>query len=438
MTRAIITVGLGFGDEGKGAVVDFLTRHYDADLVVRYCGGSQAGHNVQLPDGRRHTFSQFGAGTLAGGHPRTYLGPNVVIDPPALLREAQHLTELGIKNPTSLITVHPRCLVTTVWHRTLNQLRELSRNKDRHGSCGQGIGETRHYWLQHGDDALFAADLRDDDVLRAKLELLRQRTLLAAQDLIDRIGNDHLREFDLWELNTEAIARDLGEAFHNGVGISPTIPECKMAIFEGAQGVLLDEYRGFHPHTTWSTVTTHHAWELVCQMDAGAVAVLGITRAYTTRHGDGPFPTYSPELTARLQDPGNPWNPWQGGLRCGWLDLPLLEYAVKATGPLDGIVVNHLDQVRDLDGFLCTAYQNMTLSPSEIPNLTWQSRLTEQLRQAQPVLYPATADSIVGRLSEMAPVVLTSAGPTHEDRRFTGLRFRTRRHRELLPAACCG
>src|SRR5262249_13319738 len=78
MRRAIITVGLGFGDEGKGAVVDDRVRRYEAGLVVRYCGGSQAGHNVQRPDGRRHTFSQFGAGTLAPHRPRTYLGPNVV------------------------------------------------------------------------------------------------------------------------------------------------------------------------------------------------------------------------------------------------------------------------------------------------------------------------------------------------------------------------
>src|SRR5437867_5170194 len=118
MKRAIITVGLGFGDEGKGAAVDSLCRVHGADLVVRYCGGSQAGHNVQLPDGRRHTFSQFGAGTLAAARPpwpRTYHGPNVVIDPPALLREAQHLAELGVERPTALLTVHPRCLVTTLW-----------------------------------------------------------------------------------------------------------------------------------------------------------------------------------------------------------------------------------------------------------------------------------------------------------------------------------
>src|SRR5207245_11479822 len=106
MKRAIVTVGLGFGDEGKGATVDFLTRRYEADLVVRYCGGSQAGHNVELPDGRRHTFAQFGAGTLARtpDPPRTYLGPTVVIDP-ALAREGQHLAALSVPDPRGLMTV---------------------------------------------------------------------------------------------------------------------------------------------------------------------------------------------------------------------------------------------------------------------------------------------------------------------------------------------
>src|SRR5438552_14899019 len=97
MRRAIVTVGLGFGDEGKGAAVDSLCRVHGADLVVRYSGGSQAGHNVQLPDGRRHTFSQFGAGTLAGVPSCT--GPQVILNPAALLCEADHLRELGIADP---------------------------------------------------------------------------------------------------------------------------------------------------------------------------------------------------------------------------------------------------------------------------------------------------------------------------------------------------
>jgi adenylosuccinate synthase len=428
MKRAIITIGLGFGDEGKGATVDFLARHYAADLVVRYCGGSQAGHNVELPDGRRHTFSQFGAGSLIEGsaRPRTYLGPNMIIDPPALRREADHLQELGVADPLSLLSVHPRCLVATPWHRALNQLRELARGAARHGSCGQGIGEARRYWLDHGEDAVFAADLHDLHGLRAKLELLRQRALLEVQDLVEHIGDENKREFDLWEINSEAVAEHLAGAME-GVVLSAEVPECEMAIFEGAQGVLLDEYRGFHPHTTWSTVTAHHAWELIHQMQAEAVAVLGITRAYTTRHGEGPLPTWSEGLTARLLDPGNPVNRWQGGLRCGWLDLPLLRYAVASVGPLDGIVVNHLDQVRGAESWLCDTWKGAALIPAAAPNLAWQSRLTEQVRQAEPILIPATCESILERVGELAPVVLTGFGPTRQQREVGGLRFRRRR-----------
>jgi adenylosuccinate synthase len=428
MKRAVITVGLGFGDEGKGAAVDFLTRELGADLVVRYCGGCQAGHNVQLPDGRRHTFSQFGAGTLAApGRARTYLGPDVVIDPPAMLHEAGHLTELGVENPTALLTVHPRCLVATFWHRALNRLRELSRGAGRHGSCGQGVGEARRYWLEHGGDAVFAADLADPRVLRDKLELLRQRALLEVQDFIGQIDADSLRDFDLWDRDAAAEARELGEAVREGMTVSDAIPAFTTAIFEGAQGVLLDEYRGFHPHTTWSTVTTHHAWELIDQMEVEAVTVLGVTRAYATRHGEGPLPTYSPELTARLRDPGNPWNRWQGGLRCGWLDLPLLRYAAASAGPLDGLVVNHLDQITDGEGLLCDAYRNVALAPAAAPDLAWQGRLTEELRRAEPVLSPADREEILRRLGKIAPVVVTGYGPTHEERRLTELRFRKRR-----------
>ena len=339
------------------------------------------------------------------------------------------MAELGVHEPTKLLTVHPRCLVTTVWHRALNQLRELSRGADKHGSCGQGIGDTRHYWLRYGHDAIFAADLRRLPVLREKLELLRQRVLLELQGLIDRVAEDSLRELDLWDLNTEAVARHLSEVAQQGVAVSSTIPECATTIFEGAQGVLLDEYRGFHPYTTWSTVTAHHAWELIGQMNVEAVAVLGITRAYTTRHGQGPLPTYSPELTARLRDVGNPWNQWQGSLRCGWLDLPLLRYAAAVAGPFDGLVVNHLDQLTDGECVVCDAYKDMSLQPAPAPNLSWQSRLTEQLAHAAPVLSPVRTDGILDAVNAIAPVVLTGVGPTHEDRRFVDLRFRNRKAR---------
>jgi adenylosuccinate synthase len=132
-------------------------------------------------------------------------------------------------------------------------------------------------------------------------------------------------------------------------------------------------------------------------------------------------------LTARLRDAGNPWNRWQGSLRCGWLDLPLLRYAAAVAGPLDGIVVNHLDQVRDSECQVCEAYRNTTLSPAPAPNLGWQSRLTEQLHVAEPVLTLLTPESILDSLSAIAPVIVTSTGPSHLERSSTELPFRVRR-----------
>ncbi|VTT99138.1 adenylosuccinate synthetase : Adenylosuccinate synthetase OS=Oscillochloris trichoides DG-6 GN=purA PE=3 SV=1: Adenylsucc_synt [Gemmataceae bacterium] len=429
MRRAVITVGLGFGDEGKGATVDFLTRDLGADLVVRYCGGSQAGHNVELPDGRRHTFSQFGAGTLAPSPAKTYLGPACVIDPPAMLREARHLAELGVRDPLRLATVHPDCLVATPWLRLLNRARELARGDARHGSCGQGVGEARSYWLRYGRDAVTAGDLRAPDALAAKLELQRQRVLLELQPVAEACDPVALRELvrEVGELSAADAARELCESAFREVAVSADVPPHRTAILEGAQGVLLDEYRGFHPFTTWSTVTAHHAWEMVERLGSEAVSVLGLTRAYHTRHGAGPLPTHSADLTAKLPDPGNPWNAWQGTLRCGWLDLVLLRYAVGVTGPLDGIVVNHLDHVGT--GFrLCDSYEGGELVPSAFPDLAWQARLTAQVQAAKPVLTPAGPDDVVRALgSVMAPVVIRGSGPTHRDRQNLGLTFRKRR-----------
>jgi adenylosuccinate synthase len=421
--RAIITVGLGFGDEGKGATVDSLCRRFNADLVIRYSGGSQAGHNVQLSDGRRHTFSQFGAGTLAGVP--TYVGQPVVLNPTALLREAEHLRELGVADPCQMLTVHPRCLVSTSLHQAVNQLRELARGDQRHGSCGHGIGETRNYWLRYGEDAVFAQDLREHSVLRAKLELLRQRVFLDLQEVVDRVSGDVLKEFDLLGITTDDLIEPLLEAgslFRTG-----PMPECDLAIFEGAQGVLLDEWYGFHPYTTWSTVTPHHALELAVAAGAEEVCILGIVRAYATRHGAGPFPTFDEAFTARLNDEGNPWNQWQGNIRAGWFDMVLFRYAAAACGVIDNLAVSCLDHLDEKDSQICVAYENCNELPLPSgPNLKHQERLTEIVRDAAPVYQRVGKDQIVDMLEEIAPVAITASGPAHQDRDYQPLRFRRR------------
>jgi adenylosuccinate synthase len=180
-------------------------------------------------------------------------------------------------------------------------------------------------------------------------------------------------------------------------------------IFEGAQGVLLDENYGFQPHTTWSTVTPQHALEMCEQEGCTDVTVLGVTRSYATRHGAGPFPT---EIMGQVcKDEGNPTNEWQGHLRAGWLDLVLLKYAAKCCGKLDGLVVNHMDQI-DRPVQVCTSYMAPYRQPfGELPGEGWWD-----LRHAEPVYEDMSKEAWLNKLGEIAPIVLTGNGPTWKDR----------------------
>src|SRR5262249_5214377 len=147
--------------------------------------------------------------TLAGVP--TYLGPQVIINPTALNREAAHLADLGVADPFATLTVHPDALVSTFFHQALNRLRETARGDRRHGSCGHGIGEVRSGWLRHGSDAVCARDLKDGRVLRAKLELLRQRVLIDLQEFAHQVPPGDDVQADLLEVSTEAVAERLLE-----------------------------------------------------------------------------------------------------------------------------------------------------------------------------------------------------------------------------------
>ena len=429
MRRGVIVQGLGFGDEGKGATVDFLARALSAELVVRFSGGSQAGHNVVLPDGRCHTFSQFGAGTLAGA--ATYLGRQMIIHPRAMHREAAHLFELTGNDPFEQLQVHPQALVTTIYHQELNRLRELARGAHRHGSCGHGIGKTRSYWLKYGSDAIFAADLHDDESLEPKLELLRQRALLEMQEFIAAVPPAEGFRTSIFRESAASVAREL-HSLGRPLDMSATIPAACVTIFEGAQGILLDEWRGFHPHTTWSTVTLEPALDMAEELGIEELCTLGLTRAYLTRHGAGPMPTYDAEFDARMSDPGNPRNPWQGGIRFGWLDLVLLRYAAYvAGGQLGGLVVNGLDQVNDEQLKLASGYrmpdgtQVTDLPISAMPNLATQETLTNLLAQIIPAYESLTKHELCQRLAnEIAPLTILGNGRTWQERTLHHLPFR--------------
>lgn len=353
MRTATIVTGLGFGDEGKGTIVDSLSHNLrkrwigleGTVTVVRHNGGSQAGHNVVTDTGLHHTFSQFGAGSLQGAY--THLSRFMLVNPFNMLRERAHLDELSriAWGPgwVPMPSVDPRALIITPLHRAANRLRELARGDGRHGSCGEGIGETVSYALAH--DPLRVQHLEDRSTMLDYLHALRDFFVDELVNLDDSLWSlivssegtlsGYADEYERW-FRTVAVERD-----------EVVLRETHHLIFEGAQGVLLDETYGFAPHTTWSNTTSANARTLLDEIGwEGPVLSLGVTRSYMTRHGVGPFRTEAPIF---MPEPHNDDGFWQGAFRQGWLDLPLLRYALDsdraAGGNINALAVTHVDRI---------------------------------------------------------------------------------------------
>lgn len=326
MKKAWIVVDLGYGDAGKGMLTDALVRRTGARVVVRYNGGAQAGHNVVTADGLHHTFAQLGAGSFVPGTV-TWLGPEVIVHPTALLAELRIFTD---KAPLPEVWLSPACRVVTPWHQALNRLRELARGPARHGSCGVGIGEVVRDAL--ANVPIRAGDLGDHLIERA--EAVRRRLWPEAETLAT--DDRELRAFrdpDVVERWARA-AVPVVSRVHDG--LAETLERAEHVVFEGAQGVLLDETFGFAPHTTWSTTTDRHALTLVGDRDR---CVLGVIRAWMVRHGAGPLASEDPAVT--MED-HNAANAWQGAVRYGHFDAELLRYSLGVQ-PVDRLVVTHMD-----------------------------------------------------------------------------------------------
>jgi adenylosuccinate synthase len=435
MQHAFLTVDLGFGDAGKGSIVDFLTRNYAAHTVVRYNGGAQAGHRVVTvePTRREHVFAQFGSGTLAGA--ATHLSRFMLLDPLAMLQEERHLAALGVPDAFERTTIDAGALVISPFGRAVNRLRELARGDGRHGSCGMGVGETMADSLAHGERVLFAGDLAQPATLRAKLRILREINLAKVRALRPAPPESELaaREWDLLlDPGTIDWLEDAYGEFASRARIVPggylgeILRRPGAVVFEGAQGALLDEWRGFHPYTTWSTTTLTNADHLLTEAQyAGNVTRIGITRAYATRHGAGPLVTEDDELTRALPDPRNGLGTWQGAFRAGWLDLVMLHYALAAVGEVDTLAVTCVDRLAGLPELrVCRRYEYNGERVERLPqgiwqDLAYQERLTDLLLRCRPALetlagQQALLDLLAAELGVAIGIV--SYGPTATDK----------------------
>lgn len=447
MKHAIV-VDLGYGDAGKGSTVDWLCsparaeqhtdsavhvgQHTDSSVraVIRFNGGAQAGHNVVTPDGRHHSFAQFGAGTFHGV--ATHLSRFVLVEPFALAAEAAHLAGLGVPDPFALVSADSRALITTPYHRAANRVRESARDRTpgstRHGTCGMGIGETVSFSLAVSPDKPpRVGDCRDRGTLIRKLTAVRARIAADLELSGLRLPSD---------LPSPEFCADVYLAFAQHVrivdeecdGYLGALLESGPCVFEGAQGVLLDEWYGFHPHTTWSTTTFANAEELLKEsgQDPDGAVRLGVVRTYSTRHGAGPFVTEDAALAPTLPEPHNETGTWQGAFRIGHFDAVAHRYALDVCGGADALVVTHADARAD-GRRLCRAYQASADVPameklprSLMPDLDYQRLLTKTISTCTPVYEDGPPDQrdwpevIEDALA--TPVGVVSAGPTWREK----------------------
>ncbi len=329
-------IGLGYGDEGKGATTDALVRQSQRPLVVRFSGGHQAGHTVIGEDDQPHVFSNFGAGSLAGAP--TFWSRYCTFHPVGYANEFDALCTRG---PAPELIADGRCPVTTPYDLLYNRNRET---KLRHGSCGLGFGTTvaRH----EGPHKLHVQDLLNDFVLQQKLRsvALYYEKLGATFDaaVLERALADF--HAAIAEVRRSLRVTDARSFFWD-------LPYDTI-IFEGSQGVLLDQEFGYFPHVTRAHTTSRNAFALCQAHGLPKPQVHYVTRCYQTRHGNGPLTNESlPGLGLRdTPEETNVYNPWQGHQRRTLLDVDQLRYALACDSHYAGtarreVVVTCLDQL---------------------------------------------------------------------------------------------
>lgn len=326
MRKATVVIGANYGDEGKGLMTDYLASQMQTDhtLIVRYNGGAQAGHTVLSPDGRRHVFSHFGAASFLGCP--TYLSKYFIVNPMLFQKE---LRELELKNVNPFTYIDDQCIVTTPFDIFINQLIEKKRDGARHGSCGLGINETVTRSLRAENLRLKVKDLSNE-------KLAFERLLHIQNEWLSQRLAEH--KIDIHEEDVQSFLNKSEQIMHrfmhdvlfmlNKSTICKSLPDYCSIIFEGAQGLLLDEARiDLFPHLTRSRTGLTNVIQIASEarIPIQELNVIYATRTYLTRHGAGPM---QGEDSWSFPDPTNIPNEFQGKLRFAPLNLEQLDYAI--------------------------------------------------------------------------------------------------------------
>jgi len=345
----IVVVGAQWGDEGKGKVVDFLAAHYD--IIARYQGGHNAGHTVVV-DGRKFILQLVPSGILREGR-WAVIGSGVVLDPAALLDELASLEKSGVHTEGRLF-ISNRTHLIFPYHRELEKAAEAALGPLKIGTTARGIGPT--YEDKMGRRGLRACDLLDAGTLREKLSSLVKLKTTLARALYHKDDVDFspvVEQYVGYAERLRGYITDvpllLGEARRAG----------KRTLCEGAQGTMLDVDHGTYPFVTSSSATAGGACIGLGIPPTAVRGVLGVTKAYTTRVGSGPFATEMAGPAAdALRERGNEYGAVTGRpRRCGWLDLEVLRYSALING-ITSFVVTKLDVLDHLAEIpVCVGYR---------------------------------------------------------------------------------
>ena len=340
-------IGLQWGDEGKGKIVDYLADKFNS--VIRFQGGNNAGHTIKVGN-KTFKLSLLPSGVVQGKF--SVIGSGLVVDPVALFKEIDAIKSQGVDiNPTNLVIANNVCLILSV-HREVDQLLEQQKGEAKIGTTGRGIGPA--YEDKMGRRSIRLADLFDDQILHNRLEnLLFYHNLLrkglnASEVKID----DLLAEISSIKDRIKPFAMEPYEIAQKLSSLTPIM-------FEGAQGALLDIDYGTFPFVTSSNTMSGQVTLGSCLGVADLHQTLGILKCYTTRVGSGPFPTeLDDEIGQHLASKGQEIGTVTGrNRRCGWLDACLLRYIVKLSNVKE-VALTKLDVLDDLEIIkICTGYK---------------------------------------------------------------------------------
>ncbi|MFQ5329589.1 MAG: adenylosuccinate synthase [Thermodesulfobacteriota bacterium] len=349
MAKRVVIVGTQWGDEGKGKIVDILSE--DADIIVRFQGGNNAGHTVTV-DGEQFILHLMPSGILHDGK-KCVIGNGVVVDPEVLLQEIDALRERGKFQDDSSLLLSENAHLIMPYHKKLDLLKEQIKGDAKIGTTGRGIGPA--YEDKVGRCGIRFRDLLDEAVLREKIKI----NLLEKNHLIQHLLHEDGYEIhDIYYQYIEYAEKLQRYITDTSLFLERAMENGEKILFEGAQGTLLDVDSGTYPYVTSSNCIAGAAATGSGIGPTRLESVIGITKAYTSRVGEGPFPTeLDGDMGDSLRSLGGEYGATTGrARRCGWFDSVAARFAVRVNG-LTGLVITKLDVLDTLEEIpICTAY----------------------------------------------------------------------------------